>query len=277
LTDEEKRKRYRSNMLLVNGKTGISGVLNRSGEGARKSQDDPNAEFAESIYSTTEAEVAEARTIGNTDTVIAQGKVIDAALETAINTDLPGMLRAIATRDIYAESGKQILIQKGSRLIGTYNTAIRRGQKRVFVVWTRIIRPDGMDIMVNSPGIDQLGRAGVEGVVDNKYMEIFSNAILSSTVTLGAAAAIQAAFGDEQTTSSRRTFTDGSSETTGSPTSQAVGEFVNNVGSASRTLVDDLIDIRPTITIDQGTILKVFVNRDLIFPDMDRKRIQFVQ
>ena len=114
-------------------------------------------------------------------------------LETAINTDLPGTLRAIVSRDVFAESGKEVMIPKGSRIIGTYNTGISRGQRRVMIVWTRLIRPDGLDIEIGSPGVDSLGRAGVEGDVDNKYAEIFSAAILTSVVTIGAATAAESA------------------------------------------------------------------------------------
>ncbi len=131
---------------------------------------------------------------------IAQGKIVDAVLETAVNTDLPGEMRAIVSRDVFAESGRQIMIPKGSRLIGTYNTSVARGQARVMIIWTRLIRPDGLDIAIGSGGVDALGRAGVEGSVDNKYAEIFSAAMLTSVLDIGVAVAVDALSNQGSTT-----------------------------------------------------------------------------
>lgn len=217
-----------------------------------------------SSYPKTTAQQVDASKAGDTDRMIAQGKIIDAVLETAINTDLSGILRAVVSRDVYAESGKVILVPKGSRLVGSYDTAVKRGQKRVYVIWNRVIRPDGIDMMITSPGSDLLGRAGVEGKVDNKYLEIFSNSILLSTLQ------VAFAYGAEQITGangvSEKENTTGSVTTSGSPTDLAVADAVNQFGSTVKSITSDLVNVKPTITVDQGTRLKVFVNKDVIFP-----------
>lgn len=261
-TDQNAQKRLRSNMLIMNSPSGAAP------SGARVSgtaSGDPNSAFAETVIRSTEAEKAIATGLNNLNMTIAQGKIINAVLETAINTDLPGTLRAIVSRDTYAETGRDILIPKGSRLIGTYNTGILRGQNRVMIVWTRLIRPDGIDIMIGSPGVDGLGRAGVEGFVDNKFTEIFSSAILTTALTIGAAAAsdkVLPTHGEARVTNN----TDGSTTTTATSAQQAAGNSVQNLGNVTRRVVEDMIDIRPTVTIDQGTRVNVFVNRDLTFP-----------
>lgn len=276
-----RKERYRSDMMSYNKNFFRKGKeapdsQNPRGGASGASSDDPNSSFLSRNYDEVAPKVKSGVIgMGDTTSTIAQGKMIDAVLETAINTDLPGMLRAIVSRDIYAEQGRSILLPKGSRLVGTYNTGIRRGQKRVYVVWTRVIRPDGIDVMVNSEGVDQLGRAGVAGEVDSKYMEIFSSAFLTSVLTLGAATAVEGMVDDPQV--SRRLFNDGSIETTGSPTSIAGVELVQNVGRAANMLIDEFIDIRPTITVNQGTPLKVFVNRDLIFPESTQNSIRVIQ
>ncbi len=274
--NETKLAKIRSNMVILNSNKGIVSRIAGGGSSEQKPpSEDPNMEFAQNVISTTEAEKAEARRIGNTNAVIAQGKVIDATLETAINTDLPGMLRAIVNRNIYAESGTKVMIHKGSRLIGTYNTLVRRGQKRVLVVWTRVIRPDGVDVMVNSPGVDNLGRSGLEGIVDSKFMEIFSTAVLTSTITLGVAYGIDQI--TDSATTSRRTYSDGSTENSGTATAQAAQQVIGNVGGITKGIVDEFIDLRPTITVHQGTPVKVFVNRDLMFPNNIGQQINFIR
>lgn len=223
----------------------------------------------------TAAPQVEATTSGDPEVTIFQGKVIDAVLETAINTDLPGNLRAIVSRDIYAEAGKDVMIPKGSRLVGTYNTDVKRGQARVYIIWNRVIRPDGVDVAVGSPGIDPLGRAGMGGEVDNKYMEIFGNSVLMSALTVAFAAGTEAVTdsnGTEQTSNSNGTTT-----VTGTNTDIAVQESVKGFNRVTKDFVDDYLNVRPTITVDQGTKVKVFVNRDLIFPPASLRKVNVLK
>jgi type IV secretion system protein VirB10 len=205
--------------------------------------------------------------IGDLQRVIAAGKVIDAVLETAINTDLPGMIRAIVSRDIYSEAGKNILITKGSRLIGTYGSTIKFGQARVQIVWDRIIRPDGIDIKVASPGIDDIGRSGSAGDVDNHILRNFATAMMISMINIGIAEYAEKN-GASASTSTTTTNTDGSSTNTddSSPVDQAYDDAVNLMGDITKDVVDKTTDMPPTITVDQGTSLKVFVKQDLVFP-----------
>lgn len=226
-------------------------------------QADPNQAFTDSVLKATKAEKATATRLSNLSMTIAQGKIVNAILETAVNTDLPGTMRAIISRDVYAEAGRTVMIPKGSRLLGTYNTSVARGQRRVMVVWTRLIRPDGLDIAIGSPAVDSLGRSGVRGNVDNKYAEIFSAAILTSLITIGVAAGAEAVTDDGSTTSN----TDGSTTRSGGAGIAAGAEAVSNIGDISKDVIKGVIDQRPTITIDQGTRINVFVNRDLIFPN----------
>lgn len=260
--DKQAQQRLRSNMLVMDNPSLASLSNDQAIAGNALDNSDPNRAFASNVLRSTAAEKVSATRLNNLAMTIAQGKIINAVLETAINTDLPGPLRAIVARDTYAESGRAVLIPKGSRLIGTYNTVIARGQRRVLIIWTRVIRPDGLDIMIGSPGVDGLGRAGVEGHVDNKYMEMFSAAILTSLISIGVAAGAEAVTDDGTTTSN----SDGSSTQTGGAGLAAGSEAVRTVGDVGKRIVDTAIDARPTITVDQGTRVNVFVNKDLTFP-----------
>ena len=254
-------QRLQSQMLVI------------SGAGSRPSEDDnqdavsgtdPNLGFANRAARATKAVTAKAGNMGNLNVIIGQGKLIHAVLETAVNTQLPGAVRAIVSRDIYAESGKNILIPKGSRLIGTYNTNLLQGQDRVYIIWSRVMRPDGVDIFVNSPGTDSLGRAGVEGYVDNRFQQIFTGAIMTSILSLGVAYASEQVLGAGDTTTT--TNTDGSNTNTSSPTSTAAIGAANNITDVGKQIVNKILDTRPLVTIDQGTKINVMLNRDLVFP-----------
>jgi type IV secretion system protein VirB10 len=222
----------------------------------------------------TTATQSKATSIGNTSFMIAQGKMIDAVLETAINTDLPGTIRAMVSRDVYAESGKNILIPKGSRLIGAYQSNIQRGQKRVAIKWSRIIRADGIDIAIDkSDAVDKLGRVGVEGYVDNKYFEIFSNAILLSVINVGLALGVEKVTNFQatpQTTITTPSTTGAlpsiTTTASGKPSDAAIQDAVKSLGDAGKKITQDALNVNPTITVNQGYLIKVFVNQDLIFP-----------
>jgi type IV secretion system protein VirB10 len=250
-----KASRRKSAMMVVNG-----GGAPEAGAGVDGSP--------VKLGKTTTTQVT-ATAIGNTDLMIAQGKMLDAVLETAINSDLPGLLRAVISRDIYAETGKNILIPKGSRLVGEYSNAITQGQERVMVTWNRVIRPDGVDIAITSPGTDQLGHSGVAGFVDNKYLEIIGQSILLSAITVGGTMVADSINPSSGTTSSTTTAVNGDSTSSqsGTPTDFAVLNSVKNVNDVASKIAEGLLNDKPTIIVQQGTLIKVFVNKDLIFPE----------
>ncbi len=221
------------------------------------------------MHEHTSATQAKATKYGMTSHSIAQGKIIDSILETAINTDLPGPIRAIVSRNVYGESGNKILIPRGSRIVGVYGASTTTGVNRVAIVWNRLIRPDGVDISLESPGIDSLGRAGISGFFDNKFYEIIRNAALISALKIGVASASNA--GSITTTTS--TDAEGKTTTSKSGTARnlAIKEAIEDLGKTTEDVLKDSLQEKPRILIDQGTIVKVFVNKDLIFPAGDSK------
>lgn len=263
LTPEQKQARLKSTMSVKGG--GSSG---KSSATLIDSGGDGTAGIALSANRVT------ATKLGDLSVIVAQGKLIDATLETAINTDIAGMLRAVVSTDVFSEAGFNILIPKGSRLIGTYNSAISLGVTRVTVTWTRLIRPDGIDIAINSPGTDTLGRAGLEGVVDNKYIEIFGNTLMLSLINIGIARfedtmsnSTGQGTSSTSTTASDGTVTTTTSGTQASNTSTAVNTAAENIMNLGTTIVQQQLSaLKPTLTVDQGTKIKVFVAQDLIFP-----------
>jgi type IV secretion system protein VirB10 len=204
----------------------------------------PNAEerFAARV-SGGGADPARARQMRDVSRVVPQGFVIPAVLETAIDSDLPGSVRAVVSRDVRGFDGSQVLIPRGSKLIGQYKSAAAIGQTRAFVVWSRIITPTGVSIDVGSPATDRLGRGGLEGKADTHFFERFGSAILLSVVSGGIDALARG----------------GSNNTAlviGSP-AQA-----QNVAAIA---LQKQIDIPTTIRVAQGQPVQVSVARDLDF------------
>ncbi|MES9903251.1 MAG: type IV secretion system protein VirB10 [Sedimenticola sp.] len=168
-----------------------------------------------------------------------QGKIIPAILETAINSDIAGMLRAVVSEPVYSENGNVLLIPKGSRLIGEYRSGIMRGQSRVFVIWSRLVTPDGIDIKMDSPGTDTLGRAGLTGYVDTHFLERFGSSIMLSLIS---GFAQSSASDDKQRES-----------------------IADSFNKSSEIAIENEINITQTVHVDQGERISVFVAKDLNF------------
>lgn len=191
------------------------------------------------------AQAVRMRDLGRT---VPQGVLISAVLESAINSDLPGAVRGVVSRDVRSFDGARVLIPRGSRLIGQYKSAATLGQTRAFVVWNRIVTPAGISIDIASPAVDRLGRGGVEGDVDTHFIERFGGAILLTVLNAGVTAAVNAG------------TSGGSTVVLGWP-----GQLGQAVTGTARTQ-----DIPATLRVPQGAAIQVFVARDLDFSTVVR-------
>lgn len=262
---ERQQARLRSNMLITSGSSLGGGLLGGADESNEPATDDPNLAFGAAVAkANTKAQRVTATHIGNLHRTIAQGRIIQAVTESAINTELPAPVRAIVTRDVFGEAGTHPLIPKGSRLIGQYNTDLVGGQSRVYLRWTRVIRPDGVDVMIDSPLVDQIGQAGIGGQVDSKFQQIFSRAVMASVVTIGMALASDEVTGGGQTSTTNSAI--GGTTQSGDGATTATVNALNRLGSTTDSFLQRYMNLRPSILVDQGTPVNVFVNKDLVFP-----------
>jgi type IV secretory pathway VirB10-like protein len=206
--------------------------------------DGPSAEerFAARVSGVT-ADTARATQMRDVARIVPQGFVIPAVLETAIDSDLPGSVRAVVSRDVRGFDGSQVLIPRGSKLIGQYKSAAAVGQTRAFVVWSRIITPTGISIDVGSPATDRLGRGGLAGKADTHFFERFGSAILLSVVSGGV---------------------DALSRGGSNNTALVIGSPAQAQNVAAIALQKN-IDIPTTIKVAQGAPVQVSVARDLDF------------
>lgn len=188
-------------------------------------------------------DVARASQMRDLGRIIPQGTVIAAVLETAINSDLPGSVRGVVSRDVRSFDGSRVLIPRGSKLVGQYKSAAAQGQTRAFVVWERIISPTGVTIEVGSPGTDRLGRGGLAGEVDRHFFQRFGAAILLTSLQAGATAL--------------------ASE--GSGSTVIIGGASSQTTQVGATALQQQVNIPDTIKVAQGVPVQVFVARDLDF------------
>lgn len=183
--------------------------------------------------------------IGNRDMMITQGSMIDCVQEAKLVTAQAGMLSCYAPHDVRSTSGRVVLIDKGTRFIGYQQGVLAQGQPRVGVVWSRLETPKGVVIHLDSPGTGPLGEAGLDGFIDTHFAERFGGAIMVSLIS------------DLGTWATSR----GSSDN-GQVQFNTTGDAATN---AVTTVLDNTINIPPTLYRNQGGRLGIYVARDLDF------------
>lgn len=179
------------------------------------------------------------------------GTIISAVMLTGINSDLPGTILGQVSENIYdTASGAHLLIPQGSRIIGTYNSHVIFGQKRILVVWNRIIYPDGSSLNIGGmAGSDQAGYAGMHQYVNNHYGRLIGAAIFSSVfVALGKLA----------------TEDDKNDDGTESAAAEAVMEQMTSFGAR---LAERNLNISPTLMIKPGRRFTIITTKDVAFQE----------
>ena len=184
---------------------------------------------------------------------IKAGSYIPAALITGINSDLPGMVNAQVTENVYdTVTGNYLLIPQGAKLVGEYNSNLTFGQKRVQVVWNRIMFPDGASIDIEKmQGVDKAGYTGLQDKVDNHYLRIYGNAVLLSLMGAGYDILNQKA---EQNKDPRETV------------AASVGQKLADVSGQA---LEKNMDVQPTLIIDPGYKFKIIVMKDMILENIE--------
>jgi type IV secretion system protein VirB10 len=187
--------------------------------------------------------------LANRSTTVPQGTLIPAVLETGLDSTRPGLARAIVSKDVHGFDGRRVLIPRGSRLIGEYSSQASAGQKRALVNWLRLIRPDGATIAIGSPASDPLDRGGIKARVNSHFFERFAGAILQSSLDIGVNLA---------------------SRVGGS--SPIVVALPGTLQSSTQGLTSQTQQVTPTLKVDPGTSITIFVARDLDFTGAEARQ-----
>lgn len=189
--------------------------------------------------------------IGNRNFIIAKGTSIPCILETALSSDQPGFTSCVLNRDVLSDNGRVVLMEKGTQVTGEYRGGLARGQKRLFVLWNRAKTPQGVIITLASPATDALGRAGFDGFVNTHWWERFGSAFLLSVVN----DATNYASTQLQRSQMQARETPGAGK------------------EAAAIAVEQSIDIPPTLDKHHGSLVSIFIARDLDFTNIYELRV----
>jgi type IV secretion system protein VirB10 len=210
---------------------------------------EPRNDLADKLKPTPIEGVRAAR-LPNRNLLVTQGTSIPCVLETAMSSDVAGFVSCVVMRDVMSDSGNVVLMEKGTQVVGEYRGNVRRGSKRMFVLWTRAKTPTGVIAALASPATDALGRAGFDGDLDTHFWERFGSALLLSIVS-------------DASSIGRQQLQDSQIQ-------------VNNTTGATNTAagiaVEQSINIPPTLNKNQGELVNIFVARDVDFSSVYQLR-----
>lgn len=177
--------------------------------------------------------------------ILQAGSVIPAALITGIRSDLPGLVTAQVTQNVYdSPTGRILLIPQGSRLIGDYDADVAFGQSRILLAWNRLILPDGRSIVLDrQPAADPSGFAGLQDGTNYHWGGVLKAALVSTL--LGVGSELGAGSDSDLARAVRRGTQD-------------------SINRAGEQIVSRELNVRPTLTIRPGFPVRVLVTRDLI-------------
>ena len=182
---------------------------------------------------------------------LSAGSVIAASLITGLRSDLPGLVTAQVTENVYdSATGHLLLIPQGARLIGSYDSVVAFGQKRALVVWQRIVMPDGSSLRIdNVPATDPSGYAGLQDKVDFHTWSLLKGVVLSTVLGVGSELSLS---GQSDLVQAIRMSTQGT------------------VSRAGDQITQRNLAIQPTITIRPGAPVRLVVHKDLVFAPAGR-------
>lgn len=180
------------------------------------------------------------------------GTVIPGILETAVNTDLPGNVLARVTQNVFdSQTGRALLIPQGTLLLARYNSSVSYAQHRVQIVWDTMIRPDGFQIdLGGANGVDRSGMSGQEAKYDENWFEYVKAAGIITLFSVANAG---------MTESAARHATDASAANIAEANSQLVNQLGGNLAARA-------MNIQPTLTVENGTLINIMLNSTLYLP-----------
>ena len=178
--------------------------------------------------------------------VLQAGTVIAGALNTKINSDLPGQITGHVTQNVYdSPTGRFLLIPQGSTLFGAYNSSVSFGQQRTQIIWTRLIFPNGESLVLEKlPGGDAIGQSGLSDEVNNHWGQLFKAALVTTLLSVGSEA--------------------GTSWNENNLMQAIRSGASNGFSMVGNRLIDRSLNVQPTLTDRPGLPFTLILSRDLV-------------
>lgn len=237
---------------------GNAGNSQSGGGEPGKEKDD---EFTAAMTASGVGAAAKAHRMKHPSLTVPAGVVIPCILQTAINSELLGFVDCQMPTEVRSADGSTTLFDKGTQVMGQIKSGLRRGQERLFILWTRARTPDNVTVDLASPAADELGRSGVTGAVNNHFWKMFWTAALYSLVE----------YGPQIATSALQNLNHGNNSVTTNT------NFISPQQQLANTILQEDLRIPPTLEKNQGDTVSIFVARDLDFSGVYEHRLTGTQ
>lgn len=234
---------------LLGGDAGMMTGAGRSGGGGGSDADTTGP--LGNLLQGADTHKVQATMLGNRSMILPKGRVIPCSLSTRVINEVSGMATCVITQNVYSDNGRVVLIERGSEAVGEYKADMHLGQRRLFLLWTRVKTPEGVIIKLESPSADGLGTSGLPGYVDNRWGDRIGAAFLLSLVNDGIN--YQTAKAQEGTTGQ---------------TNFNLAETTETGNDIAEQVLEKTINIKPTLYANQGDRVSIFVARDLDFGEV---------
>jgi len=186
----------------------------------------------------------------NPNLLLPKGTYIGCSLDTRFTSDIEGATSCTVSANVFSSNGNVLLIEKGSRIFGTYKgDNSSDGTSRYFVIWEEIRTPNHLVIPVSSGASDELGAAGIDGEIDHKWMMRFGSSIMLSAI-------------DDAWNVLAYKITNGGSSANGIDYTEKSRE---NASKIAEIALEKFINIKPTVYKQHGDLVGVYVNKDIDF------------
>lgn len=194
-----------------------------------------------------------ARPLAHPDTLLLRGTYIRCVLESRIVSDIPGFTSCNVVEPVYSFDGRQLLIPKGSKVLGSYDHG--PVGERIAVVWDRIVTPNGIDVSMSSPGVDNLGGSGMPGHLDSHWPGRISSAVLISLMS-------DAFLYEGEKHGPRAASIGAGGVVVQSPYQSNTAQTLQNLANQA---VRQSANRAPTLTVNQGSVVTIYVAKDVDF------------
>lgn len=188
--------------------------------------------------------------------VITATRFISALLVNAINSELPGKVVATIEENVYGGHNRNVLVPAGSQAVGRYKALAKPGDERIMVIWERIITPEGINIHLGDAEMaDAMGRSGITGDVDNRFMDRYGMALLVSSLSALTAYNVPVTNQGQQV---------------------VVQTYGSNIASLSSQILEKNINLKPKVSIPAGQRILISPQKDIWFKKPERREIEVV-
>lgn len=194
---------------------------------------------------------------GDVSMMLLQGTTIPCVLKTRVDSTYQGFTICQVAKDVYSANGKVLLIERGSSVFGEQNIQMSQGKARVAILWGKIETPKNMSINIDSPATGQLGEMGVGAKVNNHFWKRFGGAIMLSLI--------------QDAISAGTTHLEKDKSKAGQTTIENTSSTAESIAEKA---LENTINIPPTATINQGTVINIMVARDVDFSSIYSLRRQ---